>query len=441
MPKSYLIIHAGADSVKVMAFTQGRSEPSAFVSEPIAPKAAPADALNAALSSIKDAAGGASFEKVFVSLHPGLMSLRAVSIPFADRKKINEALPFELGGVLPFETDAAVLDSIPLGQGKALAVALEKGVLKGWLDTLKDLKIDPVWIGSAYFSTPYLLDELYKGSGITCFICKDFISVSMDGKPVFLNPHKGEAGLRLNLSYLNAESITPDKVYTTGFNPGDLKALMPGAGIEEITMPQGVPPEGFFLYALSVQIRNGLIGEAINFRRGEFAYTRDKAAVRKKLKVTGALAAVIIAALIGDFYLKYLTVSREYASYKEALRYSYQELFPDEKGPADALYQLNVKLKTIDKESGVVKGNFSVLEIMDRLAKAASAERQAGIRLNEVHMAGGRVNAGGEAASFEGANRFKEALLRDSAFKGVTIPDLKTKAGGGVGLNMTITLK
>jgi type II secretory pathway component PulL len=95
-------------------------------------------------------AGG--FDNVYLSLPACLLNFRVLDTPFSDREKIREVLPFELEGIILGGTDKALFDDIIVGRteskNQALAVYMEKSVIRDMLAKLKSCGADPVFITS-----------------------------------------------------------------------------------------------------------------------------------------------------------------------------------------------------------------------------------------------------------------------------------------------------
>ncbi|MDO8426279.1 MAG: type II secretion system protein GspL [Deltaproteobacteria bacterium] len=436
-----LIIDIGMDSIKAGVFSS-RIEPLDFFIEPISAKGHAhsselKEAASALFQKIRGKYGG--FEKILLSLPASELSVRVIGLPFEDRKKIKDILPFELSGLLHLDIEELTVDGMPLGGGKVLAVAVEKKALREYLAIMDGLGADPFWAGSALFAVPVLLDELYGGKGVKAFISKDSLIVAEDGKMKFFKPVKRFEGVKLGLAYLGAEDIRVQEAYISGWDIKELKALMPEAGKVEGLDLRGYPEEGSTILALSLQLKKGLLAGNINLRSGEFEYTKERLRGRKSLRLTAIAAGVIIMILAGDLYIRYLGLSAELLSYREALRASYTQLFPGEKATGDEEYQLEAKLSALSKEEAVIGGGVSPLKVMESFSKAAAAGNR--IILSEIFIGEGRVKAKGEADSFEGANRFREALSKDPLLKDVSLSDVKSKAGGGAFFSVSAGLK
>ena len=213
---------------------------------------------------------------------------------------------------------------------------------------------------------------------------------------------------------------------------------MPGVPATEVAPPDGLAPEAAAISALASDVKKGSIAQSVNLRKGEFEYTKEKAAGRKKLRLTFVMVVAVL--LLGDAYLRYMTLHSELATYKKSLRAAYTELFPNERIEIGELYQLSAKLKTMEKQTALVNGRPSVLDVINAFVRAAGKDPALGIRVTEMSIAEGHVKATGEAASFDAANRFKELLSRDKTFKSVQISDLKSKAGAGAAFSLSISV-
>lgn len=436
-----LIIDIGRDTVRGGVFSP-RMEPLDFFTEPTGQGVPHAEGVKEAASSLlrKVRAKYKGFEKVLLGLPSSELSVRVMALPFEDRKKIKDVLPFELSGLLHVDTEELIMDGVPLGGGHVLAVAMEKTALREYIAAFDVIGADPSWAGPALLAMPVLLSELYGGQGVKAFISKESLIVTEDGVMKFFKPVRRLDNVKLGLKYVEAEGMRIDEAFTAGWEPDELKPLMPGVGRVERLDLRGYPEEGAPILALSLQFKKGLLPDNINLRINEFEYTRDRIRQRRSLRLTAVAAGIILMVLAGDLYVRYVGLSAELVSYSEALRASYSRLFPGEKATGDEAYLLEAKLKALGKEEAVIGGGLSPLKVMEGFSKASSADDKK-VRLSEISIAEGNVRAKGEADSFEGANRFKEALARDAVFKEVSLSDVKSKTGGGALFSVSAVLR
>jgi type II secretory pathway component PulL len=93
-----------------------------------------------------------SIENAYLSLPLSFLNFRIIDLPFSDKDRIREILPFELDGMILGGPENVIFDDIIIGasDGKhqVLAVYLEKHVLKEILGKLKSHNVDPVCVTS-----------------------------------------------------------------------------------------------------------------------------------------------------------------------------------------------------------------------------------------------------------------------------------------------------
>jgi len=102
---------------------------------------------------------------VATALPGDVVSIRVLSLPFSDRKRIEQTMRFELESQIPFSLDEIVFDYLNAGQtpdgGSRLLVALcQTDRLGDWLDVLREAEIDPRLIGPESLSYSSLLEML-----------------------------------------------------------------------------------------------------------------------------------------------------------------------------------------------------------------------------------------------------------------------------------------
>ena len=91
-------------------------------------------------------------ENAYLSLPLSSLNFRVIDLPFSDKDKIREVLPFELDGMVLGGSDKVVFDVIVLGTSgdkyQVLAVYADKTVIKKILERLKPYNLDPEFITS-----------------------------------------------------------------------------------------------------------------------------------------------------------------------------------------------------------------------------------------------------------------------------------------------------
>ncbi|MBE9528881.1 MAG: hypothetical protein IME99_06550 [Proteobacteria bacterium] len=386
-------------------------------------------------------------EHVYLSLAPALLSFRVLELPLTDKAKVLDVLPIEMSGRLGVEADDAQIDAVMLGGGKVLAVAVLKTYLRRTLQILKECEIDPVWIGSALFAAQNLVGER---PGSSLLVGPGFIVARDATGATFYNsiPHGGNCSA--SIKYLEAEGIRYDRVVAVGLDTDELRGVVGAdvdieelsiesvAGTTDATCAPGA--DTALLSALALQIGAEHLSENVDFRSGEFSYSKGAERVRSKLRLT-ALLTIILLSLIGtDLYLRYARYSGVVSAIQKSTSLSYRELFPEVKkgSVTDALYLLEAKMKAIESEGEAVSG-ISPLTVIRALTAAATGPSGArgGVKIQSASIAPDRISAEGTADTFEAANAYKDAVAA-TGFKEVRMADVKSRAGDGVNFSLVI---
>jgi len=429
MARPILIIDIGRDALMGGVVSQGHGEVERFFEFHLE------DGLKEALTSLlreMTSAGFASFGRVYLGVPAESLTMRIVSIPLDDKKKVEEVLPFELDERLIRDSDNFIFDAVALSGGNAMAVVLEKPLLREYLDTFAELGLEPFWVGSSLLAKERLLAKVNDSARPAAFIDRESLIISDGEGPLLYKRIHGEMDVRLALASVEDGGLDELTFYYCG---EAARALIPEGRSAVPACDWDENSTG--LRALALQIAGGLKG-AVNFRKGEFANTEAFDRARKGFKVTVALM-ILVAVLWGAFvYLQSRSMAGEMADIKAELIGSYKRAFPADTVVQDPFYQLEIKLKEQEGDMGVMGMGINVLDNLRLLSAAGGAE---GITFYELSMSGQRVTAKGKAASFEQTEKFKKELLKQKAFLAPALTDVKKSFSGGVTFAIALELK
>ncbi len=89
-------------------------------------------------------------ENAYLSLPVSGLNFRVIDLPFSDKDRVREVLPFELDGIILGGTDRVIFDCVVLGSSddkyQVLAVYIEKDSIREILARLKSFNLDPVFV-------------------------------------------------------------------------------------------------------------------------------------------------------------------------------------------------------------------------------------------------------------------------------------------------------
>jgi general secretion pathway protein L len=313
----------------------------------------PVERLKAGLAALELVPPLGPDDAVAVALPGAMVAAHLLSLPFADQKRVDQVLPAEVEGTIPFDLDDVVWDHAVLGvangRTEVLVGVVQRSVLRDHLASLLAAGIDPRVVTLAPLALAALAE---KGSltapneGLSAVMLDagpdraDVVLVS-DGKPALARAlasagaeaweaaRHDEAALTritallardLKIS-LRARNVSPQKLLLSGAIaelPGAAEKL--GADLqlpaEAFAMPAGGPAAALALgLALRAQTPRG----KVNFRKGEFAFTRDLSQVRGQLVRSAiGVAALLILALVSGI-ARVSSLHSQAAAYDDAV--------------------------------------------------------------------------------------------------------------------------
>ncbi len=108
--------------------------------------------LNRAGNYVFEIKNSGNLDEVILSLPLNMLNFRVLELPFKDKEKILEVLPFELEGMILGGSDKVIMDAIVIKRidtkYKILAVYIEKSILGKILSELKSSSLEPSLITS-----------------------------------------------------------------------------------------------------------------------------------------------------------------------------------------------------------------------------------------------------------------------------------------------------
>ena len=306
-------------------------------SAPLPALGTPAERLSAGLAALALVPPLGPDDSVAVALPGSAASTHLVSLPFTDPRRIEQVLPAEVEGAIPFDLDEVVWDHAVLGQngGKTdvLVAIVRKEALREHLAALAALGERGLLVPEgAPPLTAALLDAGPDRADLT---------LVDEGRPVLaraLATSNAQAWAAAETDEAaRGRLLTPllrdlkISLRTRRFAPQRLLlagrlAELPSAAerlAAETQLPAEplVPPAGdsSSALALGLALRAQMPRGRINFRKGEFAFTRDLSNVRSQLVRLGVAAAVLLVLGFALGMARLSSLHRQAAAYDEAV--------------------------------------------------------------------------------------------------------------------------
>lgn len=386
--------------------------------------------------------GFSGFSMILSSLPPQDVSMRLLDLPLADKKKLNAVLPFVTEDLFVGRTDDLALAGFPIGDGRSVAAAVGRAALRSHIATLKAAGLEPDWVGQSLFSKHLLLREGYDGPGVVALVDGESVVVK-EGELRFLKNVRDASMLGLALSALGEDGVEVKAFYATDKGAEMLSQLgiesTPAAGPEIDGNIRNIEDGKVGLFALASQWDKGL-RDTVNFRRGEFAHTKESERAAKSLKAAGVLLAALCVAWGAYSYVRYRNLNFALTGLKGGIEASYRAMFPQETHATGAGFLLEAKIKELKDVKKIAIEGVDVLDAMMSLSEAAQG-RPGKVRLYHLRVTPGRLVAQAETQSFELANAFKDALSKDPRLREVAVSDMKSTASGMVSFNLSASIK
>lgn len=376
--------------------------------------------------------------RVVLCLPPHLFAQRAVSLPLNDLRKVREVLPSHLQGEIALPVDELVLDVLSVEKGHFLALWARKSDISAAIEQFKDAGIEPQIVTSL----PFALARL-PGVPPDCAVCDgNTLAFLSSGRLTYFRVFNTAVTSSMIAATLTALELSGEKL--------PQRLCLIGEGVElaesdKLSLPAevvAVPPELGQLFkneenfqqlaGLYAVAQAGHAGELPNFRQGELAWTAGDAKMRRKLQLTGILAAVVMLLLFVDKGLQYRAATADVTSLNKSIALIYHDIFPARAKAVDEISEIKGEIK---KLAGV-ENSSSYLDLLKKLADAKGNSINS---LYEVELEGRSLRIKGDASSAQGVNEFKVSLA--SVLATAELGEVKSRPDGSVLFRLIGTLK
>lgn len=401
-----------------------------------------------------------------VSALPGeVVTHRLLTLPFHDRKRLDQTVPFELETQLPFELDDAVIDYQVLGRDGEAAIVLAalapKTAVREHLATLAAAGMDPRVVDLAPLAAVNVvrLAETARG-GQSAFVSLDrdraAVAVLSDGRLKGLRALSAGAGsngdlelvtrdVRWSLLALADDAALDSLVLWIGGDAAErpeVAATFESAlGITPqavTTLPlAGVPitlrrEQAAFAAPLGLALRESADAFHVDFRRGEFAYHREREALWRGLAAAGILAVIAVVLMVTSFVLE----GRRLGTRRDAVRAEIRELFtaalPNVRTIVNEKAQLGTEIAALEKQrqlyGGLAPSTPRALDLLKAVTLGVPADVQ--LDIEELALDGETLRLRGSTRTYEEVDAVKRGLTARPEFRDVQAKDVRASVDG-----------
>jgi general secretion pathway protein L len=400
---------------------------------------------------------------IVISALPGeFVAKRLLALPFSDRRRLAQVVPFALEEHLPFPVDDAAVAFARVGRedGKTLVIAAfaRKEELQSHLELLARAGLDPKVVTLGTLALAGLLSRARNGAGGAHLVvdidhaCTSMVLIDARGTPRAvrtvsrgIDPRDGNAALpsptaavilgavRQTLLAHGSDRETPDLVLTgaAAATPAVREQISNGLALPIHSVDE-FDCSSFFAGDRTEPVAFApclamLLAEApskplelLNFRAGDFAFS-GRTGRLGPLRLTAALAAVAIFLALLNFLLGVSVNARQLHLMNRQIAEITAPALGDT-DPAEAQALLKQKITEMRKRLHLMGGNLghgSPLDVLLALSRAIPPGLP--VQVNDLVVDDSGLKIEGTADSFATVDQVKKALERAPSFSDIRV--------------------
>jgi type II secretion system protein L len=388
---------------------------------------------------------------IVISAIPGeLVAKRLLTLPFSDRRKLEQAVPFALEEHLPFSVEDAVVAYLPLlRDGKTslvLAALVRRDDLRAHLDLLAAAGLDPKSVTLSSLALSALINRSRNGNGSVSHLLVEVerrrtsVVLLDDGGvpralrvlPVGLDPSLGDeqradssagaiiAALRQTMLSHTVE-LGPTDVIVSGAVDTEVRdrfsreLALPIHGVEELDYST-LLGKGGGAWVRQASCVAMLLGELpaqpvplINFRVGEFAF-QGRTGDFSPLYTSGIIAGVLALFAVMHLILAIATSRHHVKLLNREIAAAAAPVIPGVEGDR-AKRAITTRLAAVRKRLGLLGGSGGPVSPLDTLLTLSRAlPSRMSIDIDELGIDDSGLKLNGKADSYATVEQVKKAL-------------------------------
>lgn len=386
---------------------------------------------------------------------------RWLDYPFADPKKIEEALQFAMASQLPVADQECMIVTHarrPKEEGcRVAASAVPEAAIEAFLEPFEAEKIPLQLLDLSPFAMPQALADRAE-TAIVILLREEetVLALLQDGhttdyrffSQIPAGPDRTAWLLQQSRMLQAQHRLSGLTLYLLGSRADQalLEALRQQgqqAEIPEWTL-EGQPVTAEFLPAVTLAWRalRSDREDGGNFRRGNFALKGEWAALKKKLLVAGAILALTLVIAGGSAWLGYAHKAKRVEALQEQLTNQFQSILPNQPATRDVVLRMRQAIGQLRNKGKLlgVGSNDSALAVLQEIS--ARIPKDIRVDIGHFNYSGDGLRLEGSTDSYDNINRIARSLEQSTLFSEAQISDAKTsidKQGIDFRLNLTFS--
>ena len=397
-----------------------------------------------------------------VSLPADHIFFRNIQLPFKEKKKIRQVLPFELELSLPVSADNLIIDFTMITHGgndsqtEVFAAALDTSVYHQFLEKLAVVNVKPDLLTFSHFASALCWAKLihphnhfvlvhlnYTGAAIFIILSQEipFMRYSVLSASDAISPHPLSGAIRHTLRAFESmqdDSFEPSAIIITG--PGSNKKNLATQLEQELAIPvrkgslAAELPSGKKISLQSTLNSDAIDGalslalvqseqiRGINFSKGPFSDYSKWAEYKKSLIFTGLLICFICLMAFTSLWVDAYRMEKKVTGLTRQITDLFKQAFPEVKTIVDPLQQMRVKVQDMKKKAAdllVADQKLRRLDIIKEISIRIPPELDT--EITRFVLGGDHVIIAGNTDSFNTINEMKSHLESSAFFQEVSI--------------------
>lgn len=402
-----------------------------------------------------------------VSLPADLISFRNIQVPFSEKKKIDQILPFELEPMLPLPVEDLIIDfhilklSDKTDRSDLLTASIQKAELKCYTDTLSALNIHPKRITIGGYSpviymtfmsqTPdqwlYMdIDNRHAtvigiSSGQVCIARTFPLNAEASGMPRIRTICTGLEQTLIGFREMLPLAFQPEAAYVTGTSIENtnidehiqhilecpvqkINLIEDGnIGFRNGSATPWRPAQMDNALSLALVEIEGI--HSLNFRKGPFAEKNFWIEYKKRITRTGILAALVLISMLAFFLFDWIYIQQTIHQIDQQIDGAFKATFPEAKNIVGATLQfkqMEVKLKEL-REKNLIStetgATVRAIDVLNQISK--SIPNEIDVQFTRLVIGDGNVQITGDTDTLISVDNMKSRLEATPIFKEITI--------------------